>query len=76
MYTLGDYRRFLLISKSEIHLHSYFEMSALYYCWLLIQTDEEDKIYTLTAVYNMLQNKNHGVNIVIIHQVYHKQSIG
>ncbi len=36
--------------------------------WLLIQTDEEDKIYTLTASYNILQYKSHGVNIVIIHQ--------
>ncbi len=54
-----------------MHQDSYFEMSMLYYCWLLVQKHKRDKIYTLTTIYNILQYKHHKLNTVAIHHVLH-----
>ncbi len=44
----------IYIYTSSKYADSYFEISKLHYWWLLIQTDEGDKICTFTAVDSIL----------------------
>lgn len=51
----------LIINQPKIH-NALSLKWMLYYCWLLIQTDTQDKICTVTSVYNVLQYNHNKVN--------------